>query len=279
MPALRPEAVDVVRERLHVREAGVRVDPARGVALRSLEVRLLRPRLHRPAVVDVDVLVAVVGEAARDDRVGGLPHDPVGDVVLPHVPAVPAHVRGQRQRVADHDPERALRRAVAVRGRQGDGVRARGRHRPADPAVGRVEPKAGGKALGREAHRPLAGRGDREEEGRSGPRAEHPRAVDARGRAGPRREDRRLPPPRRPTLRPEARRTRTSGRAWRASSERAASAAAARPFYGRGPLRGSPSIRTRIRPGGSNMTLRVAPPFCLSSSPPRPSLPPARRAS
>ena len=93
MPALRPRPwMWSVSAFMSGKRALVLTRPC-GVALGALEVRLLRARLHRPAVVDVHVLVAVVGEAAPDDRVGGVPHDPVGDVVLPDVPAVPAHVR------------------------------------------------------------------------------------------------------------------------------------------------------------------------------------------
>jgi hypothetical protein len=66
--------VDVVGERLHVGELLVRLQDA------------VRIALALPAVVDVDVLVAVRGEAARYHRVGGGAHLRVVDRPAPDVP-------------------------------------------------------------------------------------------------------------------------------------------------------------------------------------------------
>ena len=95
---LQPLAVDVVGERLHVGELLVRLEHA------------VRVALPFPPVVDVDELVAVRREAARDHRVGGGAHFRVVHRSAPHVPRVPAERRRQRERVfAADDREDALR--------------------------------------------------------------------------------------------------------------------------------------------------------------------------
>ena len=105
MPALRPLAVDVVGQGLHVRETLVGVDHAPRVARLAAERRVGGARFHRPAIINVHVLVAVIHHAAADHRVGGGAHDLVGHVAFPHIPTVPAHVRRQRQRFAADDLE------------------------------------------------------------------------------------------------------------------------------------------------------------------------------
>ena len=75
--------VDVVGEGLHVRELGVGVQHAAGVAL------------GLPGVVDVDVDVAGVLHAGGDELVGGVADVLVGDLVGKVVPAIPAHGRCQ----------------------------------------------------------------------------------------------------------------------------------------------------------------------------------------
>ena len=89
---LQALAVDVVGEGLHVGELLVRLQHA------------VRVALPFPAVVDVDELVAVRREAARDHGIRGGPHLRVVDRSAPDVPGVPAERR--RQAPARHCPRR-----------------------------------------------------------------------------------------------------------------------------------------------------------------------------
>ena len=73
--------VDVVGEGFHVREFGVGMQFAAGVALAF------------PGVVDVDVDVAGVFHAGGDELVGGVADVLVGDLADEVVPTIPAHGR------------------------------------------------------------------------------------------------------------------------------------------------------------------------------------------
>ena len=172
--------VDVVGEGLHVGETLVGVDHALRVARLAAERWVGGARLHRPAIINVHVLVAVIHHAAADHRVGGGAHDLVGHVALPHIPTVPAHVRRQGQRLAAHDLELALRLAELVGGPE--------RH---DVCAGLLDPALDLAGLGihRQAlrqmvhgkgHRAVARRRNREQERMPRMHAEDARAVDAR---------------------------------------------------------------------------------------------------
>jgi hypothetical protein len=77
--------MDVVCQDLHIWEAGIRQQIARGVAL------------PLPAVIDIDVLVAGCLHAVGDDGVRDLANCFVIDLGAELVPTVPSHRRGLGQ--------------------------------------------------------------------------------------------------------------------------------------------------------------------------------------
>lgn len=98
--------MNVFSQRLHVGEPAVGVDPPFRVARRAPQLRYRGARLDRPAVVYIHIRVAVIDHPRADHGVGRIADDLVGDVVLPDVPAIPAHVRRQCEGLAADDPER-----------------------------------------------------------------------------------------------------------------------------------------------------------------------------
>jgi len=90
---LQVQAVNVIGDRLDA------VRESQGVGLQR-PVRVARRVLDRPAIVDVDVLVAGVAHAGRHHRVGRALDEVLVDVALELVPAVPAH-RRQRRHAGD----------------------------------------------------------------------------------------------------------------------------------------------------------------------------------
>ena len=201
------DAVGVVRVAADVR--GIGPDPRRGVdthpkahvmngAREALHVGEFRVRLDRvvlaaafalPAVVDVDVGPAVVGESAFDHRACRREHLFLRDVARPAVPAVPAHRRGECDFAPRDDLQAALAAAQCIRGFQVHGIFARCGYASRDPSGLGVEFQPFGKSFGREGHRTDARRGDRVEEFRTRTDAEDARAVDARGVGGFRGQD------------------------------------------------------------------------------------------
>ena len=134
--------------------------------------------LH-PAVVDIDVLIAVIGHAGGDHDIGGIAHVLLGDAVVVDVPAIPAHRRRQGQRVADHDLERPLAGPMLVLGPQRHGPFAPVLRDPAgDDAGSGVQLQALGQAGGREVDRPRPRAGNSIDERPSRPGAVDLRAVD-----------------------------------------------------------------------------------------------------
>lgn len=136
-PELQAAFVEVVAEPLHsVRElGGVRHEVAVGVALG-----------RRPAVVDVDVVVAGGGEPCLDQGVRGVDEGLLGDVAAGDCPAVEDHRRRERQAV--------LRGGVVGLGQ---------------PSVGRAAPaclRGLGRGRLRRARRQTSCEGDGEGEGR-----------------------------------------------------------------------------------------------------------------
>ena len=178
--------MDIVRERLHVGEPRVRVDRAVRLALGAHErLVLLLAGAVLPEVVDVDVVPAVVREAARHHRVRRGAHFRLVHAAAEHVPRVPAHRRGERDRVTHDERHRAPRRALRVRGRDGERIVAARRDCAAHAGGGGVEKGAGGKALHGNLHRTLPAHGDTPEDRASGAHAEARGGVDARrGRDG-----------------------------------------------------------------------------------------------
>jgi len=113
--------VDVVGEGLHVRELGVGVQDAAGVALAL------------PGVVDVDVDVAGVFHAGGDDLVGGVADVFVSDAFREVIPTVPSH--GGRQRHLRWGRRRGWRQGDRFgcegergEGKNGEGERSRDTH-------------------------------------------------------------------------------------------------------------------------------------------------------
>jgi len=182
--------VDVVGQGGHVGEEPVRADRAVGVAGLAADPGVVGPRLDHPAVVDVHVLVAEVGHARGDHRVGRLAHVPVGDAVVVDVPGVPAHGGRQGELVADDDLQRAIGAPVRALRLEHHGVLAAlERGTTGDDAGGRVELHAFGQ-VGGEGDRSLARARDAIDERPPGATPVDERAVDPR--LGPRlgREDR-----------------------------------------------------------------------------------------
>ena len=171
--------------------------PSRVAGL-AAQLALGRARLHRPAVVDVHIHVAMINHAGAYHRVGRLADDLVRHVVLPDVPAIPAHVRRERERVSADDPERAAGLDAPVGDLEDDVVSSGAVEPAADLAGLRVEPEPLGKAYGRVPEGTLAGGRDLEQERRAGPDAEDIGAVDAGLRARPGRQDRGVGGPRPP---------------------------------------------------------------------------------
>ena len=195
---LEPEGMDAVGHRLHVREAAVGGDGAVREARRPHEVILLaRPvglgAVVLPAVVDVDVAPAVVGKAARDERLRGGDDVRGGDIVAERVPRVPAKRRREADRVADLQRQRALGCALRILRGEDDLVVAALGNRTGEDLRRRIETQPFGEVLRRELHRPLAGDWQAVDDGMSGPDAVDRRTVDARGGTWLRGEDAELP--------------------------------------------------------------------------------------
>ena len=190
----QPQAMDVVGQRLHVGEAAVGVDHAAFVPRRNLLVRILGPRPAHPRIVDVHVLVTMIRHARLDHDVGRLAHQGVARLLVEGVPVVPAHRRGERQRVADDDPERPLCASSGVGCDHGRLVRARGLvgNRAADDAGCGVEGQAFRETLDAERHRAVTGRGNAIQEWVPGPDAVDRRSVDAGLARRGRRQDARV---------------------------------------------------------------------------------------
>ena len=191
---LEPVTVDVVGQRLHVGKAAVGVDHPALVPRRDLLVRILGPRPAHPRIVDVHVVVAVIRHARLDHDVGRLAHQGVARLLVEGVPVVPAHRRGERQRVADDDAEAALGAAPGIRRSHRRVVRAQRRiaDSAADDAGGRLEGETGREALHDELHRAIAGRRNAIQEGVAGPDAVDRGPVDARLARRGRRQDARV---------------------------------------------------------------------------------------
>ena len=192
------DAVGVVR--IAADMCGIGSDPRRGVdahaeahvvnlAREGLHVGEFRVRLNRivpaaafalPAVVDVDVGPAVVGQAAFDHGACRREHLLLRDIACPAVPTVPAHRRGECDFAAYDDPQVSVVAPQCILSFQFHGVFARGGYAACDPSGFGVELQPLRKPFGREGHRTDASRGDRVEEFRAGTYAEDAGAVDAR---------------------------------------------------------------------------------------------------
>ncbi len=170
---LQSQGVDLVGEALEVGKLLVRLDRVVGAAALAL-----------PGVVDVHVAPAVLDEARLHHRAGGRAHLRGVDEGTAGVPAVPAEGRRQGQAVPADDAQLALGLAEHVLGGERHDVLAGRRHRARDATRARVELQARGQVHGAVGHGPLAGGGDREEEGMTRPHPEDLRPVDAGGGRG-----------------------------------------------------------------------------------------------
>ncbi len=156
MPAFRPRAVNVVRQGLHVGEPAVGVDLPCRIARCAPQLGFRSARLDRPAVVDIHIRVAVIDHPRADHGVGRVADDLVGDVVLPDVPAIPAHVRRQREGLAADDPERTAGSPMRIGHLEDHVVGPRVLEPARDLAGRRVHGEPRGQSLCRVAQRSLA---------------------------------------------------------------------------------------------------------------------------
>ncbi len=136
--------------------------------------------MHFPEIVNVDVLPAVVDQAAFDHRIGRsldfLRRDGAGKTV----PTIPAQSRGQCDLRAADDLELALARAKGVARAQGHEVSAFFLDTTGDASTIRIQLQSLGQPFGAETHGSVAGGCDGIEKWRAGAHAEDLRAVDGR---------------------------------------------------------------------------------------------------
>ena len=180
-------------------DAGLQAQPMDGRA-QSLHVGKLLVALQGvieagpfplPGVIDVDVGPAVVDQAGSRHRAGRAEDLLLIDRFGPAIPAVPAHGRRERDRIAHRDPKRFLGVTLGVMRMQANVIAAGLRQRAGDSAGAGVHRQAGRESLDREFDRPPAGRRDVVKERRTRPHAKHRRAVESRGRRRSGRQTRR----------------------------------------------------------------------------------------
>src|SRR5262249_25961157 len=185
-PRLQALAVDVVHEALHVGELLVRENLAVPVTPGGRVVASLGPLVPPgfPCVVDVDVGVALRGEAGLDHAVGGRADVIRGHVAAPDVPGVPAERRRQRERVlaADDRDHGVAHFAVGRFHRYGNLAPAFLLKAAGDDAGLLVERQPGRQVLHAEGERVRTGRRNPEEEGTARRRAGDAGVVDHRHR-------------------------------------------------------------------------------------------------
>ena len=122
----------------------------------------------------------MINHSGPDHGVGRIANDLVGDVVLPDVPAIPAHVRRQGEGLAADDLERAAGRAVCI-GNLEKHVVSSGLREPAAQLTGLgVDHQSLGQSFHTVMERTFSGGRDLEQERRAGPDAEDLGSVDPR---------------------------------------------------------------------------------------------------
>ena len=161
--------VEPVAEVLHAGELLVDGNRAVGITLGSL-----------PAVVDVHVAIAVVGQALIDERLGTADDLVLRDAQTPAVPAVPSHRRRQANLAAAANRELLLLLALCILCLDGKGVGAGHLERAAESAVVGVDGKASGQVVGSNLHGAVAADTKAEMDGRAGTNAVEGRGVEAR---------------------------------------------------------------------------------------------------
>ena len=132
-------------------------------------------RLDGPAIININIHIAMINHSGADHGVGRVANDLVGDVVFPDVPAIPAHVGRERQGLSADDLERGGGRAVGVGCLERDRIGTGLRQSAAELAGFGIDGQPLGKPLRRVMKRSIARGGNLEQEGRAGPDAENPR--------------------------------------------------------------------------------------------------------
>jgi len=138
----------------------VRNDVALRVAQRTDAQRVLVGRRVHPTIVDVDVLIAHIRHAAGDHDLRRFAHQLVGDAVIVGVPVVPAHRRGEGERLTRDDAKQSRGLTAGVFRAQRDAVGAGHGSGSGDDAGAWIESQRRGQPIGAELHRPLALAGD-----------------------------------------------------------------------------------------------------------------------
>ncbi len=178
-PRLETFPVNVCGQGRHILEAVVGTNDSLRVARRTAQFRFRCARLHRPAVVDIHVLIAEVGHAGRNHHIGRLPHLLAGRVSVIGVPGVPAHGRSERQRLAHHDAEEPHRLSFRISRQQRDGIDAGlVRCNAGDDAGAGIEAERRRQTLGGKMNGTHAGAGNAVKKQVARPRAVNRGAVD-----------------------------------------------------------------------------------------------------
>ncbi len=180
--------VDAELEALRVHKIGEGAHVAEfGVGLDGLGLGIAQAH---PAVVDVEVGPAVIGEAFLAQGDGDFPDGRVAHALGVDIPAVPTHRWGERERVADAQGEWARGGAVGVAGGDGDDeVAGRGGGATGEPAGDRVDAHARRQVGRGEGERLFTRGGDAETEWFSRTHAEEGGAGETRRGGRGRRED------------------------------------------------------------------------------------------
>ncbi len=170
--------MDVVGQILDSGEPPVGQDTPALVARGPAHDRVVGIELFHPAVIDIDVLPAVVDQSAGDHRLCRLADLLLVDGTAPAVPTVPAHRRSQRDRVSHDQTQRTTGLPQVVAGDQRDLVFTPAVETPGDSACLGADGEPVGQALCVEPHGSLSRRRDGIEHGRPRSDAEHLGAVD-----------------------------------------------------------------------------------------------------
>ena len=183
---LESKGMEIIRQRLHVREIRIRHDAAVGETYGTLASRLpdaplgIRLRRPLPAIVEVHIAPTMIGQPLLDENASRLADDFVRHPRPPGVPCAPAHRRREADPIADTNGERLLRTPYGVPGRENQPIVAPRGNRPRQKTRLRVEDQSFRKPLHLDRERSLSRHGNTVQDRTSRPNAVLGGAVDAR---------------------------------------------------------------------------------------------------
>lgn len=146
----QPLAVQIIGQSFHVGKVGAGSEISVVVAGHTIYGGIGRLGISIPAIIDVDVGVAMVRESAGEQGIGLSAYQCVADMDVRHVPGTPAHGRSERDRIPHHNAKNASRLSLRIMGANVNGIGATVRCSAGNDAGSGIDGEPGRKAGCRE---------------------------------------------------------------------------------------------------------------------------------